>query len=128
MEDVSAKVMKGAAGWRARKGPQAENKSGFRAVGHNVLLLPDETKKYSEGGIELIEKTVEAEKNHAVWAVVVEIGPGCWGDQVADYADVGDRVLVGQYTGKFHESPVDGKTYRFLKDLDVISPLVDVEA
>jgi hypothetical protein len=40
---------------------------------------------------------------------------------------VRDKVLVGQYTGKFHESLVDGLTYRFVQDLDVITPIVSIE-
>jgi co-chaperonin GroES (HSP10) len=110
-------------GWRAEKGPQAANKSGFRAVGHRVLLLPDDVEKTTESGIILADKTVKAEQDLAVWATVVEIGFDCWRDKTTDFAAVGDRVLIGQYAGKFHESPVDGKVYRFLNDLDIICPL-----
>lgn len=114
-------------GWRARKGPQADNKSGFMATGHRILLLADEVEETSEGGIVLIKKTVDAEQNLAVWATVIEIGHDAWCDKSTDYCDVGDRVLVGQYTGKFHISPVDGKRYRFLNDLDVITPFTGPE-
>lgn len=117
----------GARGWRASKGPQAANKSGFRATGHRVLLYCEPVEETTESGIILQRKTLEAEKNLSVWATVVEIGHDCWTDKAADYCDVGDKVLVGQYAGKFHISPVDGKEYRFLMDLDVITPLVKVE-
>lgn len=110
-------------GWRAEKGPQESNKSGFRACGHRVLLSPDEIEEKSEGGIVLVKKTVVAEENMAVIATVIEIGHDCWSDKSTDYCQVGDRVLVGLYTGKFHISPVDGKRYRFVMDTDVISPL-----
>ena len=110
-------------GWRAQKGPQDSNKSGFRAVGHRVLLSPDEVEKKSAGGIVLVEKTVVAEENKAVICTVLEIGHDCWSDKSTDYCEVGDRVLVGLYTGKFHISPIDGKKYRFVMDTDVISPL-----
>lgn len=113
-------------GWRAQKGPNPLNKSGFGATGHRLLLVGDEVEEVTESGIILQRKTVEAEKNVAVWATVVEIGWDCWTDKSTDYCDVGDRVLVGQYTGKFHISPVDGKEYRFLMDLDVITPLRNV--
>lgn len=117
-------LIKGAYGWRARKGPQATNKSGFRATGHRVLLLSDPVEKKTASGIILQQKTIDAEQNLAVWATVVEIGHDAWADKSTDYCDVGDRVLVGQYTGKFHTSERDGQIYRFVNDLDVISPLV----
>lgn len=117
-------IEKGAAGWRARKGPQKENRSGFRATGHRLLLLAEAVEETTESGIILQRKTLEAEKNLSVWATVVEIGHDCWSDKRADFCDVGDKVLIGQYAGKFHTSPVDGKEYRFLMDLDVITPLV----
>jgi co-chaperonin GroES (HSP10) len=110
-------------GWRAEKGPRASNKSGFRAVGHRLLLLPDVVEETTASGIVLAKKTVKAEQDLAVVATVIEIGFDCWSDKSTDYCQVGDRVLIGQYTGKFHESPVDGKIYRFLNDLDVITPI-----
>lgn len=110
-------------GWRAVKGPQASNNSGFRATGHRVLLLADEAEEVSEGGIILAAKTVQQEKNRNVWATVIEIGPDCWSDKSTDYCQVGDRVLIGEYTGKFHKSPIDDKEYRFVMDLDIITPL-----
>ena len=116
-------IAKGELGWRATKGPNPENKSGFAAVGHRVLLLPDTVEKKTAGGILLTEKSVKGELDLSVVATVVEIGHDCWSDKRADYCEVGDRVLIGQYAGKFHESPNDGKTYRFLSDLDIISPL-----
>lgn len=110
-------------GWRARKGPVDSNTSGFRAVGHRVLLSPEEVEKKTASGIVLVEKTVVAEEQRAVICTVLEIGHDCWSDKSTDYCQVGDRVLIGTYTGKFHVSPVDGKTYRFIMDTDVISPL-----
>lgn len=110
-------------GWRAEKGPQADNKTGFRALGHRVLLKPDDVEKKTESGIVFVEKTVKAEQDRAVVATVVEIGPDCWMDKSTDFCQVGDRVVVGQYCGKFHESPVDGKVYRFVNDLDIISTI-----
>jgi chaperonin GroES len=112
-------------GWRADKGPQASNTSGFRATGHRVLLKPDTVEKKSAGGIVLVEKTVNAEEQKAVICTVVEIGNDCWSDKQSDFCQVGDRVLIGQYVGKFHESPVDGVKYRFVSDLDIISPIVE---
>jgi len=114
---------KGEAGWRATKGYNPANRSGFRATGHRLLLVADAVEKTTESGIILQSKTVQAEQNLAVQATVIEIGHDCWLDKVADYCEVGDRVLVGQYAGKFHTSEVDGKVYRFINDLDIITPI-----
>jgi co-chaperonin GroES (HSP10) len=111
------------AGWRAKKGPVSSNTSGFRAVGHRVLLLPEEVEETTAGGIVLARQVVQKEEQAAVVCTVLEIGHDCWSDKSTDYCEVGDRVLVGMYTGKFHVSPVDGKKYRFVMDTDVISPL-----
>lgn len=110
-------------GWRANKGPQASNTSGFRAIGHRVLLKPEEVEKKTASGIVLVDKTVNAEEQKAVVCTVLEIGHDCWSDKSTDYCQVGDRVLVGLYTGKFHESPIDGQKYRFVMDTDIITPL-----
>lgn len=110
-------------GWRAAKGPSQSNPSGFSALGHRVLLLPDPVEETTASGIILQTQTVEASRNLGVWATVLEIGHEAWKDQSTDFCQVGDRVLVGQYTGIFRESPVDGKIYRFVNDLDIISCL-----
>jgi co-chaperonin GroES (HSP10) len=118
----------GELGWRGPKGPYAGNLSGFRATGHRVLLLADPVEEKTSGGIILQSKTVQAEENLAVWATVVEVGHDAWADKSTDYCQVGDRVLIGQYVGKFHDSPVDKRRYRFVNDLDIITPLVKVPA
>jgi chaperonin GroES len=113
-------------GWRAAlKGPNPENKSGFRATGHRILLIPEAVEKKTAGGIVLVEKTVNAEEQIAVVATVLEIGPDAWSDKSTDYCQVGDKVLIAQYVGKFHTSPRDGKKYRFVADLDIISPIIE---
>ena len=120
---MSEEIQYGELGWRAKKGPSADNKSGFMATGHRVILIGDQVEEVTESGIILQRKTVEAEQNVSVWATVVEIGHDAWSDKNTDYCQVGDRVLVGKYTGMFCESPVDKKTYRFINDLDIITPL-----
>lgn len=111
-------------GWRAAKGPQDSNRTGFRATGHRLLLEPEPVETATESGIILTKKVVDQDKSKGVWLTVVEIGYDAWSDKSTDYCDVGDKVLVGEYTGKFHTSPIDGKEYRFVNDLDIITPLV----
>jgi len=110
-------VPKGHTGWR---------KSGFSATGHRLLLEPEATETSTESGIILASKTVAQDKARCVWATVLEVGHDAWSDKSTDFCEVGDKVLVGEYTGKFHISPVDGKEYRFINDLDVITPLRSV--
>jgi co-chaperonin GroES (HSP10) len=121
------KTLERIVGWRSQKGPQASNASGFRATGHRVLLYSKPLEKTSAGGIILVDKTVVKEEQRVVEATVIEIGCDAWSDKLADYCDVGDTVLVGEYTGKFHTSPVDGKQYRFVTDLDIITPIIGAE-
>lgn len=110
-------------GWRALKGPVLENKSGFRATGHRLLLREMPTEEVTSGGIVLARKTVEKEQLRQVRCVVVEIGYDAWADKSTDYCNVGDTVLVGEYAGKLQKSDLDGQMYRFLNDLDVITPV-----
>lgn len=112
---------KGERGWRAAKGPQASNTSGFRATGHRLLLVSEAIEEVTTGGIVLAKATVEKERSANVYATVVEIGHDAWSDKSTDYCDVGDKVLIGQYTGKFEVSQRDGREYRFVTDLDIIS-------
>jgi co-chaperonin GroES (HSP10) len=114
-------AVKGERGWRAAKGPQANNTSGFRATGHRLLLLSDAVEEVTSGGIVLAKKTIDKERSANVYATVVEIGHDAWSDKSTDFCEVGDRVLIGQYTGKFQVSERDGKEYRFVTDLDIIS-------
>lgn len=114
---------RGQQGWRASKGARIDNKSGFRATGHRLLLLPDPVEKTTESGIIITEKTAMQDEAKCVIATVIEIGHDAWSDKSTDFCAVGDKVLIGEYVGKLHTSPVDGKRYRFVNDLDIITPL-----
>lgn len=110
-------------GWRGDKGPQAANESGFRATGHRVLLLSEPIEEVTSGGIVLAKKTVDKERSANMFATVIEVGHDAWADKSTDYCTVGDRVLIGQYVGKMQISEKDGKEYRFVSDLDIITPV-----
>ena len=118
-----ALIRRGEKGWRTEKGYNPENKSGFRATGHRLLLIGEQVEETTSSGIVIPRKTAEATRDLSVIATVVEIGQDAWFDKSTDYCAVGDKVLVGQYTGKFHISPLDGREYRFLNDTDIISPV-----
>ena len=110
-------------GFRGQKGPQPGNTSGFSATGHRLLLRGVQVEEKTESGLVLLRKTVDAEKNLAILAEVIEVGYDAFSDKSTDYCQVGDTVLVGQYTGKFHTSDLDGIEYRFVNDLDIITPV-----
>jgi co-chaperonin GroES (HSP10) len=80
-----AEIQKGQLGWRANKGPQASNKSGFRACGHRVLLLGAQKEETSAGGILLVQSHQDKEQQHQVIATVVEIGHDAWSDKSTDF-------------------------------------------
>ena len=117
----ASNIVKGMYGWRAAKGTAEGNTSGFSATGHRVLCIAEVIKETTQSGIVLLEKTRQAEKSLSVYVTVVEIGHDAWSDKSTDYCEVGDKVLVGQYVGKFELSPKDGKEYRIINDLDIIS-------
>lgn len=108
-------------GWRGEKGPQAANTSGFRATGHRLLLKSEPVEEVTSGGLILARKTIDKERVTNVYATVIEIGHDAWSDKSTDFCAVGDKVLIGQYTGKFETSRKDGQEYRFVTDLDIIS-------
>lgn len=116
---------KGASGWRAVKGKAEGNTSGLAATGHRILLLGVQAETKTSSGIVLMEKTANAERSLSVWATVVEIGHDAWSDKSTDYCEVGDKVLIGQYTGMFTTSEKDGKEYRFVNDLDIITRVTE---
>jgi co-chaperonin GroES (HSP10) len=121
--DTPEEPVRGECGWRASRGPQPNNTSGFEATGHRVLLLCEEREEVTKGGIVLTQSVVDKEAAATYKGTVVEIGFDAWSDKSTDFCDVGDVVMVGQYVGKFHVSEKDGKKYRFVSDLDIITPL-----
>lgn len=113
-------------GWRSdNKGHNLNNKSGIEITGHRILLAPEGGEKITEGGIVIPDNVAEHEETKSVWAEVLAMGYDCYTDKTTDYCDVGDRVLVGKYAGKFEVSPLNGKRYRVLNDLDVIAVLTE---
>jgi len=110
-------------GWRADKGPNPANDSGFSATGCRILLLPDQVEETTASGIVLPKTSQNKMEMETDTAVVVEIGHDAWFDKSTDYCNIGDRVLIGKYTGILRKSPTNGKTYRFVQDTDIISPV-----
>ncbi len=114
-------MSKNVEGFRTKKGYNEGNKTGLHAIGTMVLLQPLPVETKTESGLLLAPSVAMNERNRGVICKVIEIGPGCWTDQEHDFCEVGDWVLVGTYVGKFQKSYIDGKEYRLVRDLDILT-------
>jgi len=112
-------------GWRAKKGFNPENKTGLHPTGHRVLLLCDPVETKTAGGIVLPDAVTSKEKVQMVQATVLEIGSECWSDKSTDAAEVGDRVLIGKFAGKFEQgNDASMSTCRIVTDLEIYAVIV----
>jgi co-chaperonin GroES (HSP10) len=103
-----------------------QNKSGINPVEFNVLVLPDEVKNKTEGGLMLPDSTVDRNKHSATHGVIVACSP------LAFNADIhpedlpkpqpGQRVVLAQHSGTFVKGK-DGVEYRLIKDKDVVATM-----
>ena len=95
------------------------NTSGIRPVEYNCLVLPDEVKEQTAGGLFIPQSKKEKDEFARMEGVLVAASPVAfdyaeWPDP-ADKPKVGDRVVFARYqateiTGK------DGRKYWLLKD------------
>jgi co-chaperonin GroES (HSP10) len=93
-------------------------------LGTRVLVQIDKVEEKSEGGIVLVESTVENEKTMTQTGTLVAIGPCAFsgfGDG-SPWAEVGDKVRFIRHAGQLIE--VEGIEYRILNDVDMISKQV----
>ena len=103
-----------------------KNKSGISPCGHRLLVLPEQVESKTQSGI--IISTVVTEKLEALaqtFGVVASMGSTCYSDQPAPWCKVGDRISFAKYSGLLNRGK-DGKEYRVISDLDVVS-VVDEE-
>lgn len=97
-----------------------QNTSGFKPLGHRLLILPDSAETKTQSGIVLALETTGREEMAQVKGVLVAVGDGCWKDTTtSDWAQPGDRVVFGKYAGLLWPG-ADGRKYRILNDLDVV--------
>jgi co-chaperonin GroES (HSP10) len=96
------------------------NKSGIRPAGHRVIVLPDEVEVTTASGIVLATASQQERETLAqVEGTLVAIGNTAWADQPESWAEVGQRVMFGKYTGLLRKGK-DGKEYRIINDLDIV--------
>tara|TARA_R100000935_G_scaffold3252_4_gene8454 strand:+ start:43 stop:465 length:423 start_codon:yes stop_codon:yes gene_type:complete len=99
-------------------------------TGWRMLVFPFKGKKTSDGGIHLLQETVNREALATVVAAVVKMGPLCY----ADKEKFGDTpwckemqwVLIGRYAGARFKLE-DGEEVRIINDDEVIGTIIDPE-
>lgn len=101
-----------------------ENKSGLIPVGRAVLVQPYEP-EIKEGTIILPEFVGDRQRSLEQRAIVIEVGPACWHDELEPRASVGDKVLVSAFAGYMATGPRDGEKYRFVNDKDIFARIVE---
>jgi co-chaperonin GroES (HSP10) len=103
------------------------NGSGIWPVGTSVLVLPDPVEQTTESGIVVSTHAQhEREEMKQTDGIVVAIGPNAYYDERAPRCKVGDRVIMAAYAGMVRKGN-DDKTYRLIKDDDVVAILVKDE-
>ena len=98
-----------------------QNTSGIYPRGHRVLVLPDAVEEKTESGI-IVSVGLERDRERLAQlkGTIVEIGNSCWHDQPEPWAQVGDHVIFGKYSGLIYKG-ADEKEYRIINDLDVVA-------
>jgi len=101
-----------------------QNTSGIHPKGHRVLILPDPVEEVTQSGIIVsVGENRDRERLAQLKGTVVELGNTAWLDQPSPWAQVGDHVIFGKYSGLIYQGD-DSKEYRIINDLDVVA-LVD---
>ncbi len=101
-----------------------QNTSGIHPKGHRVLILPDPVEEITQSGIILsVGENRDRERLAQLKGTIVELGNTAWLDQPSPWANEGDHVIFGKYSGLIYQG-TDNKEYRIINDLDVVA-LVD---
>ena len=98
-----------------------QNTSGIHPKGHRVLILPDPVEEVTQSGIILsVGENRDRERLAQLKGTIVELGNTAWLDQPSPWANEGDHVIFGKYSGLIYQGD-DGKEYRIINDLDVVA-------
>jgi co-chaperonin GroES (HSP10) len=98
-----------------------QNTSGIHPKGHRVLILPDPVEEVSKSGIILsVGENRDRERLAQLKGTIVELGNTAWLDQPSPWANEGDHVIFGKYSGLIYKG-ADEKEYRIINDLDVVA-------
>ena len=98
-----------------------QNTSGIHPKGHRVLILPDPVEEVTQSGIIFsVGENRDRERLAQLKGTIVELGNTAWLDQPSPWANEGDHVIFGKYSGLIYKG-ADEKEYRIINDLDVVA-------
>ena len=96
-------------------------------TGWRILILPYAGKAVTEGGIHLVQSTVDRESLATVVGYVVKMGPDCYKDSskfTGPWCQEKQLVLIGRYAGaRFRLG--DESECRIINDDEVIATILD---
>ena len=96
-------------------------------TGWRILILPYKGKAVTEGGIHLVQSTVDRESLATVVGYVVKMGPDCYKDSskfTGPWCQEKQWVLIGRYAGaRFRLG--DESECRIINDDEVIATILD---
>ena len=96
-------------------------------TGWRILILPYKGKAVTEGGIHLVQSTVDRESLATVVGYVVKMGPDCYADAnkfVEPWCQEKQWVLIGRYAGARFKLG-DESECRIINDDEVIATILD---
>lgn len=103
-----------------------ENKSGFVPVELKVLLLMDEVKEKTAGGIYLPQTARDREQQFMVNGICIAFGGNAFGDWGDPIPKIGDRLSIAAHAGRLHKG-TDGRQYRVVLDSDIVGIIMAEE-
>ena len=96
-------------------------------TGWRILILPYKGKGVTEGGIHLVQQTIDRESLATVVGYVVKMGPDCYKDTSRFAKPWGEEkqwVLIGRYAGARFKLGDDSEC-RIINDDEVIATILD---
>jgi co-chaperonin GroES (HSP10) len=100
------------------------NTSGFWPIRDRALVLPDEVKEVTAGGIALPQTVIEKQQMRQLKATLIALGGdafdvGTQNEWRQPLPKPGDRIYVKVAAGVIHPGE-DGKEYRIINDADIL--------
>ena len=96
-------------------------------TGWRILILPYKGKGVTDGGIHLVQQTIDRESLATVVGYVVKMGPDCYKDTsrfAKPWCEEKQWVLIGRYAGARFKLGDDSEC-RIINDDEVIATILD---
>ena len=96
-------------------------------TGWRILILPYAGKGVTDGGIQLVQSTVDQQRLSTVVGFVVKMGPDCYRDKSkfdGPWCEEKQWVLIGRYAGARFKLG-DESECRIINDDEVIATILD---